>query len=223
MGPITGIRNYSNSNTNAGWSVSVPSLEVYMNWDERDYRRSVSFIDSGLVDGVWSGYEKFAPNHGSPRPHQAKYFFACGDHRGDCGRSDNNYSAFRYAEVLLIAAEALNETNGSESEILSYINEIRARARNAGGATSTFPEDVATGLSQDALRDLILEERRLELAFEYKRWYDIKRRNLGEEVFKGPNSLEPHDNFDASRDYLFPLPQDELDRNANLLPQNSGY
>jgi len=223
MGPITGIRDFSNENTQAGWSVSVPALSVYLTWDERDYRREVSFIDSGLVNGEWVGYEKFAPNHGSPRPHIAKYYEHCGDHQGDCGYSDNNYSAFRYAEVLLTAAEALNEVGGSESEVLGYINQIRARARNWAGTTRAFPEDVASGLSQDALRTLILEERRLELAFEYKRWYDIKRRDLGDEVFKGPNSLEPHPSFDASKDYLFPLPQDELDRNPNLLPQNPGY
>ncbi|MNL42214.1 SusD family protein [compost metagenome] len=71
--------------------------------------------------------------------------------------------------------------------------------------------------------DLILEERRLELAFEYKRWYDIKRRNLGEKVFKGTNSLEPHDSFNAARDYLMPLPRVELQVNPNLAPQNPGY
>lgn len=223
MGPVTGIRDFSNENTEAGWSVSVPSLDVYLTWDERDYRREVSFIDSGLIAGEWVGYEKFAPNHGSPRPHIAKYYEYCGDHRGDCGGSDINYSAFRYAEVLLTAAEALNELGSNEQEVLSYINEIRARARNWAGTSTSFPEDVSSGLSQEDLRSLILEERRLELAFEFKRWYDIKRRNMGDEVFKGPNSLEPHPSFDASRDYLFPLPQDELDRNENLMPQNPGY
>jgi hypothetical protein len=68
-----------------------------------------------------------------------------------------------------------------------------------------------------------MEERRIELAFEWKRWYDIKRRNLGDAVFKGANSLEPHANFDATRDYLFPIPKTELDVNPNLAPQNTGY
>jgi hypothetical protein len=87
-----------------------------------------------------------------------------------------------------------------------------------------FPANVDAGVSaKEAFRDLVLEERRLELAFELKRWYDIKRRQLGDEVFKGPNSLEPHSNFDASRDYLFPIPGDEIDRNENLKPQNPGY
>jgi hypothetical protein len=70
---------------------------------------------------------------------------------------------------------------------------------------------------------MVIEERRLELAFEFKRWYDIKRLGIGEEVFTGPNSLEPHPSFNPARDYLFPLPQVDLDRNENLKPQNSGY
>ena len=220
MGPITGIRAVATPVApNGGWSVSVPSMKVYDEWDTRDYRREVSFIDSGFVDGVFSGFEKFAPNHGSPRPHMAKFWEFCGNNRGDCGFSDNNYVGIRYAEVLLIAAEAGVEAGVGEGEVNGYLNQVRERARFGGD----FPADVEMGMGKDDMIDLILEERRLELAFEFKRWYDIKRRQLGDEVFKGPNSLEPHDNFDSSRDYLLPLPQDELDRNPNLGPQNPGY
>lgn len=223
MAPITGIRSVFLPNTNAGWSVSVPAFTVFDTWDDRDYRRKVSFIDSAFSDPELTqkiGYDQFAPNHGSPRPHQGKYFRLAGNHRGDGGRSDNNYSAMRFAEVLLIAAESALNLGKANSEVIGYVNQIRARARNWNGTMTTFPADL------DGTEDLeaaIREERRLELAFEYKRWYDIKRWNIGDEVFKGPNSLEPHANFDASRDYYFPIPQDELDRNANLLPQNSGY
>lgn len=223
LGPVTGPRGYENSTGAEGWSVSVPSFAVYDTWDARDYRRKVSFIDSGYVDGVWSGYDKFAPNHGSARPHIAKYFLHCGQSRGDCGVSDNNYVAMRYAEVLLIAAEALNEIDGPETEILGYINQVRARARNWAGTPTNFPEDVPAGLGKDAFRDVVVEERRLELAFEFKRWYDIKRLDMGNEVFKGPNSLEPHPDFDPKTHYLYPLPDDELTRNENLKPQNPGY
>ncbi|MCK5471538.1 MAG: RagB/SusD family nutrient uptake outer membrane protein, partial [Cyclobacteriaceae bacterium] len=99
MGPITGIRSVSLPNTNAGWSVSVPAFDVFDTWDARDYRRKVSFIDSAYIDDVLVGYDQFAPNHGSARPHQGKYWRLCGNHRSDCGQSDNNYSAMRYAEV----------------------------------------------------------------------------------------------------------------------------
>jgi len=220
MGPITGIRSVRLNDTNSGWSVAVPNFNVFETWDDRDYRKEVSFIDSAFIDDVLVGYDQFAPNHGSPRPHIGKYWAVCGDSRGDCGQSDNNYSAMRYAEVLLIAAEAANNIGGRDTEVMDYVNQIRTRARNWAGTLTDFPADLTGG---EDMTEVIREERRLELAFEYKRWYDIKRWNIGDEVFKGANSLELHESFDASRDYYFPLPQDELDRNVNLLPQNPGY
>lgn len=217
MPPMTGIRGADE----LGWSVAVPSMAVYNTWDDRDYRKEVSFADSALIGGVLKPYTEF---QNTKRPHIAKYRRFPGESNAEGRYSDNNYATMRYAEVLLIAAEALAEINGGpNAEAEGYLNEVRARARNWAGTPTNFPEDVPTGLSKDDFIDLVLEDRRLELAFEYKRWYDIKRRNLGLEVFTGPNSLEPHPNFDPSRDYLMPLPRTELAINPNLLPQNPGY
>ncbi|NJN24797.1 MAG: RagB/SusD family nutrient uptake outer membrane protein [Cyclobacteriaceae bacterium] len=224
LGSVTGPRAVSNGeDIEEGWSVAVPTMEVFNTWDSRDYRKKVSFMDSGMVKGVWSGYDKFAPNHGSARPHIAKYFRYPGKSGINANDADTNVPCMRYAEVLLIAAEALNQTSGPNAEAEGYINRIRERARNWDGTIVDFPANVSTGLGKAAFHDLVIEERRLELAFEFKRWYDIKRLQIGDEVFKGPGSLEPHPTFDATRDYFFPLPQDELDRNENLKPQNSGY
>lgn len=218
MAPMTGVR--GGDAPRSGWSVIVPSLKVYNTWDNRDYRKEVSFEDSLLIGGKLVPYTEFT---NTKRPHIAKYARFAGNSNSEGRDSDHNYAAMRYAEILLIAAEASVEVNGPNAEALGYINQIRARARNWAGRQTTFPEDVKAGLAKDALIDLILDERRLELAFEYKRWYDIKRRNLGEKVFKGTNSLEPHDNFNATRDYLMPLPRVELQVNPNLAPQNPGY
>ncbi|MDW7691141.1 RagB/SusD family nutrient uptake outer membrane protein [Flammeovirgaceae bacterium SG7u.111] len=223
MGPITGIRSVYLPDANSGWSVAVPTMEVYESWDDRDYRKEVSMIDEAYADPELTelvGYEKFAPNHGSPRPHIGKYWGRCGLSRGDCGQSDINYAAMRYAEVLLIAAEAADNLS-QDGVAAGYLNQVRARARNWAGAEVNYPADYTA--AEGDLTEAIREERRLELAFEYKRWYDIKRWDIGDEVFKGANSLEPHADFDKSVDYLFPLPQDELDRNENLKPQNPGY
>ena len=92
MAPITGIRSVSLPNTGAGWSVAVPAFPVFSIWDERDYRREVSFIDSAFIEDELVGYDKFAPNHGSPRPHIGKYWRNAGNHRGDGGFSDNDSS-----------------------------------------------------------------------------------------------------------------------------------
>ncbi|WP_025761850.1 RagB/SusD family nutrient uptake outer membrane protein [Dyadobacter tibetensis] len=216
--PMTGVR--GGDAPRSGWSVIVPSMKVYTDWDSRDYRKKVSFVDSILIGGKMKPYTEF-PN--TPRPHIAKYAQFAGTSNTEGRYSDQNYAAFRYAEVLLIAAEALAETSGATAEAMGYINQIRARARNWAGKQVTFPADVAPGLSKDAFLSLVLEERRLELAFEYKRWFDIKRRKLGETVFKGANALEKHDNFNPDRDYLMPLPRVELQVNPNLMPQNPGY
>ena len=217
MPPMTGIRGADE----LGWSVAVPSMAVYNTWDDRDYRKEVSMTDSALVGGVLTPYTQF---QNTKRPHIAKYRRFPGESNAEGRYSDNNYAAMRYAEVLLIAAEALAEINGGpNAEAEGYVNQVRERARNWAGRITAFPENVPVGLSKDEFINLVLEERRLELAFEYKRWYDIKRRQLGLEVFTGPNSLEPHPNFDPSRDYLMPLPRTELAINPNLLPQNPGY
>ncbi|GAA5221681.1 RagB/SusD family nutrient uptake outer membrane protein [Membranihabitans marinus] len=201
-----------------GWDVEVPSMAVYDTWDDRDYRKSVAMFDSAYFDGVKKSYLDF----NTPRPHIAKYRRFPGNAQSTGNTGDTNYAIYRYAEVLLTAAEALNELNGVSQEAINYVNQVRERARNWAGTATDFPEDLSSGLSQDEFRTAVLEERRLELSFEFKRWWDIKRRNMGEEVFKGPNSLEPRENF-TDNHYLLPLPQGELDRNPNLLPQNPGY
>jgi hypothetical protein len=218
MAPMTGVR--GGDAPRSGWSVIVPSMKVFETWDSRDYRKEVSFDDSLLVGGKLVPYTEF---QNTKRPHIAKYARYAGNATSEGRYSDHNYAAFRYAEILLIAAEASVEINGTNPEAISYINEIRARARNWAGKQTTFPENVKAGLNKTDMINLILEERRLELAFEYKRWYDIKRRNLGEAVFKSTNSLEPHPTFDPNRDYLMPLPRVELQVNPNLGPQNPGY
>lgn len=227
MSPMTGIRGADTPPPGGlpktGWSVAVPSIEVFNNWDDRDYRRAVSFDTTTVMNGEVVSFSEFA-NPNSKRPHIAKYSRFPGNSNAEGRYSDHNYSAMRYAEVLLIAAEALAEVNNAPNEeALDYVNQVRARARNWAGTLKNFPEDVSAGLSKEEFINLVLEERRLELAFEYKRWYDIKRRNLGETVFKGPESLEPHENFDPARDYLMPLPRMEIEVNPNLRPQNPGY
>ena len=213
MSPLTGVGGVSGSA--GGWSIIVPSMDVYDDWDDRDYRKGVAF-DTTVVNGNGElvHYSDFPV---VKRPHIAKYNRFVGNNSGSGRRSDFNYTIFRYAEVLLIAAEALNELNGPNAEAQGYVNQVRERARIWPDAVSTFPPDVnPTGLDKNSFRDLVLEERRLELSFEYKRWFDIKRRNLGDEVFKGVNSLEPQPNFNSSEHYHLPIPQSEVDINPKM-------
>jgi hypothetical protein len=200
-------------------SVNVPSLKVYQSWDDRDYRKKVSFEDSVMVNGVKTALVN--TNFRVPRPHIAKYFRYPGPQEsGDDRSSDHHYSMYRYAEVLLIAAEAIAESEGANAEAIGYVNQIRARARFNGSTTNSFPADVSLGISKEDFIKAVREERRLELAFEFKRWYDLKRWGILEEAFTGPESLEPH-SVNVNRDYLFPIPQTEIDVTGFI--QNPGY
>ncbi len=200
-------------------SVPVPTLAVYNSWDDRDYRKDIAFEDSVVIDGVLTALTD--TEFTAARPHIAKYFRYPGPQdAGDDRRGDNDYNLYRYADVLLIAAEAIAESEGVTPEAIGYINQIRERARFNGVTVTGFPVDVNPGISTADFIDVVREERRLELSFEFKRWYDIKRWGILEEAFTAPTSFEPHD-VNPNRDYLFPLPQTEVD--VTGFEQNSGY
>ncbi|WP_025741629.1 RagB/SusD family nutrient uptake outer membrane protein [Aquimarina pacifica] len=241
IAPMTGIRSDAR-NEGGGWSVAVPTLAVYETWDAGDYRRAVSMDDEanliidedgdGEDEEVYKFYTDFTASgheHAKNNPYIAKYARYPGAFARGSGRAtSHNYSMIRYAEVLLIAAEAAVEL-GDNASALDYVNQVRARAR-MGGATKTGADIEVTIPASDVPADLtgtvtvadVLEERRLELAFEGKRWYDIARRRIGAEVFSA-SGLEGEKPFFTEDDYLLPLPEDELERNPNLLPQNPGY
>lgn len=118
----------------------------------------------------------------------------------------------RYADLLLMQAEALNETGG---DAYAPVNAVRDRAG--------LPD--LAGLSQSELRDAIILERRLELALEGHRWYDLITLGIAEEVINAidEESAAITRAFTSGRSELLPIPQTELALNPNLLPQNPGY
>jgi hypothetical protein len=118
----------------------------------------------------------------------------------------------RYADVLLMKAEALNEL-GQTSDAEESLYQVRKRA----GLTN---RDDVTGLTQDQMRDKIRQERRIELAFEGHRWFDMIRWDNGQYAL---NFLHSIGKINASQKHLlFPIPQKEIDTNPNL-KQNTGY
>lgn len=230
IAPMTGIRG-DDRNSGGGWSVAVPSLEVYTTWNAQDYRRAVSLDDGASINGNLELYTNFTVSghqFAKNRPYIAKYTrFPGAFARGNARATSHNYSMMRYAEVLLIAAEAAVEINEPEFA-RTYLNEVRSRARMGGTTLSSGVEVTVTGSAEPAdhtgtvTANDVLEERRLELAFEGKRWYDIVRRQLGAIAF-GSSGLEGVKPDFSPNDYLMPLPADELARNPNLLPNNPGY
>ncbi|MDJ1500826.1 RagB/SusD family nutrient uptake outer membrane protein [Xanthocytophaga agilis] len=125
------------------------------------------------------------------------------------GEGSNNFPIIRYADVLLMYAEALNELGANNSDAYKAINRIRNRAGL---------DDLAEGLTQDEFRNSVLLERRLELAFEGHRWYDLARTRRLISALKAQNP----DIVVEERHYLFPIPQTERDVNP-LLEQNPDY
>ena len=226
LAAFTGFYGQATYYPSGGWSVMVPSLAVYNTWDDDDYRKEISLDDEALDNrGNVIPFTQFSSLDGrnANRPHIAKYTRMAGSapQANTSGRdSDSNYQLMRFAEVYLIAAEAAVEL-GLSAEADRFVNIVRERARRGDG--SSEPSAVPANISGATVAD-VLEERRLELAFEHKRWYDIVRRRLGNEVF-GSNGLEaelPAKSFDPARDYLMPIPPIEITNNPNLT-QNPGY
>ncbi len=224
IAPMTGIRG-DDRNEGGGWSVAVPVLAVYESFDPADYRRTVSFEEEASIGGTVVPFSQFTISgheHAGNMPYIAKYGrFPGSFDRGNARATSHNMSQIRFAEVLLIAAEAAVEI-GNNAAALDYINQVRARAR-AGGETKTGA-DVAVVVAPSAVpADLtgtvtvadVLEERRIELAFEGKRWYDIARRRMGNDVYSASGFEGEKANF-SDIDYLMPIPFDELQRNPNL-------
>ncbi len=124
---------------------------------------------------------------------------------------DINYTAIRYAEVLLWEAEALAELNRLP-EALIPLEQVRARARaQALDPTTALPPITATG--QQAVIDAVRHERRVELGFEMHRFFDLLRWGLAAQILP---------DFQVGKHELFPIPQTELDLNP-MLVQNPGY
>jgi hypothetical protein len=135
-----------------------------------------------------------------------KYLDPASTGTGDGG---NNYPIIRYPDVLLMYAEALNEQGANNSEAYTTINRIRNRAG--------LP-NLTANLNQAQFRDSLLLERRLELAFEGHRWYDLSRTKRLISAMKAQNPTI----IVEERHYLFPIPQTERDVNPQLT-QNPGY
>ena len=153
------------------------------------------------------------------------------------GASSETYFYFRYAEVLLNYAEAQNEAVGPDASVYAALDQIRTRA-GVPTYTTVYP-----GVTQAQMRDLIRRERRVELAFEGKRYYDLLRWKTAEvnlnhvmhgmmitssgggytyQLINAVPSGSPQWSFDATKNYLLPIPLSILGQNPELA-QNPNY
>jgi hypothetical protein len=125
----------------------------------------------------------------------------------DAWETDTNIKYLRFAEVILMKAEALNEL-GQTADAIALLNQIRNRA----GLANT------TAVSQSDLRTAIWKERRVEMAFEHDRFFDLVRTGQAAAAFTIHGKT-----FVTGKHEVFPLPQAFIDEAGGLSTQNPGY
>ncbi|GAB3985800.1 RagB/SusD family nutrient uptake outer membrane protein [Spirosoma daeguense] len=194
-----------------GWGFNTPSEDLEKAYATGDTRKDGTIIRRGMT--LWDG-RVISDKVENPRYNYKAYVsFTKETNNGGDWETNKNVRIFRYAEVLLMNAEAANEL-GSSAKALASLNMVRARAR--GGVTGVLP-NVTTTVQAD-LRNAIWSERRVELAMEHDRWFDLIRQGRAATVMKAHGK-----NFVAGKHELFPIPQNQIQLSGGVLTQNPGY
>ncbi|MEO9210537.1 MAG: RagB/SusD family nutrient uptake outer membrane protein [Ginsengibacter sp.] len=258
---------YTNSGTMIGWGLLNPTQEIVDQYfmanglaitdpssgydPQKPYiNREKRFYQSVLFDGAeWRG-ENLVMKQGvgsknatdlnsSSEVTNTGYYLLKGLNPkytvpGNNQLSSANSIIFRYAEVLLGFAEAENEVNGPTNDVYNAIDLVRKRAE------IPLLLNIAPSLSKAAMRAAILHERRVELAFEGRRWFDLMRLKIAEDKLNGnshavvitkdgnnwrydyPPAVGGKRVFFQNKNYVLPIPQSALDQNSKL-KQNPNY
>jgi hypothetical protein len=212
-GNVQGVR----GTPNRGWGFNRPSFDLMNAFETGDPRLEATVIYLGeVLDGVAILGDVNTPDetmNGSGDVVEIECYKQKVWTPGINVPSqfDHNRRILRYADVLLIAVEVSNQNNKT-SQALQYVNEVRARARQ--GNAAVLPDLVMT--DKNALDDAIFHERRVELALEGHRFWDLVRTNRAASVL-GPLG------FMAGKHELFPIPQVEIDLTRQALEQNPNW
>ncbi|WP_242918592.1 RagB/SusD family nutrient uptake outer membrane protein [Pontibacter liquoris] len=195
---VQGVRNQF------GWGFVEPTQDLVDAFEKGDERMEVTILFRGEKTPEGDVITTTAPN---PRYNQKAYVPSFVTQECGYGK-DQNIRVIRYAEVLLMHAEAANEL-GNTQEALDALNQVRERA----GLTP------ATTTSQEELRMIIWHERRVELALENgDRFFDLVRQGRAAEVLQAQGK-----HFVAGKNEVFPIPQRQIDLSGGVLTQNPGY
>jgi len=195
---------------NGGWGFNVPTQVLADAFETGDPRRSATILFTGattpegdVIPPPTSDAPSFGYNGKSYVPFNVPYYSNHGEAQ--------DVRVIRYADVLLMNAEAANNT-GNTTQALASLELVRARAR--GSNNSILPKVTTT--DKTALQAAIWHERQVELAMEFDRFYDVVRQGRGKEVFGAKG-------FVVGKSEHQPLPQNEIDLSAGMLTQNPGY
>ena len=204
---FNGPRNYTGTLFTSGFSFNVPTLKVVNAFEAGDLRKAVAILDieawataTGATFGKGYEHTGFFNRKYIPRTRRS-------ESQGDLNLTNpNNYRAIRYADVLLMAAEAYNRGGIDDTKARGYLNQVRRRA------FGDLNHDISS--SGAALTDFILAERRLELVGEGHRFFDLVRTGKAAQEIPG---------FKANKNELFPIPIEEIQFANGNWQQNPGY
>jgi len=200
---VQGVR----GSTGGGWGFNVPSDALVAAYEPGDPREDATIIFRGETTPEGDVIPASGDN---PRYNQKSYvpfnLYVSGFNEG----CQQNKIVLRYADVLLMNAEANNEM-GNAAAALIPLEMVRARAR---GNAAVLPKITTT--DQAALRTAIYNERHIELAMEFDRYFDVIRQGRGAAVFGSRG-------WKAGKNEVWPIPQNEIDLSAGVLTQNPGY
>jgi starch-binding outer membrane protein, SusD/RagB family len=194
----------------AGWSTNLPTANLASAYTAGDIRKAVTVLDIEAYKNANPSFNityQVAPFKNTGLYNQ-KYLPRKGETSGQVELNYlNNFRTIRYADVLLMAAEANNRaTAANDTKAQLYLNKVR---RRAFAVTDASKDITATGTT---LKQAIWDERRLELAMEGDRFFDLVRTGQATTKITG---------FVAGKHEIFPIPQTEIDISG--LKQNPGY
>jgi hypothetical protein len=187
-----------------GWGFNSPTPNLYNAYEPGDLRRDATIMQRGQT--LWDG---FVVNTGAPNLYSNYKSYVSKTmetFNGDDWNSNKNYRIFRFGEILLIKAEAENELGDTTAAKIA-LNQLRIRA-------GLLP---VNAISQAAMRNTIYKERRVEMAMEQDRMFDLRRTGRAAAIMQAagkPYVSPKHD--------LFPIPQTQINLSGNRLIQNPG-
>ena len=217
------------NDSEVGWGFDRPTQNLYDEFEEGDLRREATILmppSEGLdVNAIYMGNSYHNKKYAQSTDANGGWYHLTHHSRGPL-----NYRLIRYSDVLLMYAEACCEL-GDLAPAIAALNRVRARAgMSAFPYTATFQnKTVAFTSSQSDLRAAISHERRVELAMEGHRWFDLCRWGIAKETMDayiaGENDevKQEYGTFQKGKHELMPIPSEERQFTNGALEQNPGY
>lgn len=228
---------YCCSRGSGAYGFDQPTQNLVDEFEEGDPRFLFTILEEGAVFPKSSSEEDVMDYSSYPSTgyHSRKCFITAARRGSGWGDDAMPYHIIRYADILLLYAEALIELNEDIPTAVNCINEVRTRANNSRHADveaksrlTVIPnKNIPMVKATDDLQQAVRHERRVELAMEFNRYYDLKRWNAYISTMNNFASFDYSNgrgaDFKAGKSEYFPIPQSEIDRSGGSITQNPGY